>query len=72
MSDDSDSDLFIAQSHYLESLKHVISTDGILGDVLDLADKNKTIVDLRCDLFSDFLLMKSLKCLEKLTEYKRQ
>ena len=53
MFDDSDSDMFITQSHYLESLKHAISTDGILGDVLDLADEIKPNVDLRCDLFSD-------------------
>ena len=52
MSDDSDSDMFITQSHYLESLKHAISTDGILGDVLDLAEENIPNVDLRCDLFS--------------------
>ena len=47
MSDDSDNDMFITQSHYLDSLKHAISTDGILCDVLDLADENKTNVDLR-------------------------
>ena len=53
MSDDSDSDMFITQSNYLESLKHAISTDEIIGDVLDLADENKPNVDLRCNLFSD-------------------
>ena len=36
-----------------DTLKHAISTDGILGDVLDIADENKPNVDLRCDLFSD-------------------
>ena len=53
MSDDGDNDMFITQSHYLDSLKHAINTDGILGDVLDLADENRPNVDLRCNLFSD-------------------
>ena len=53
MSDDIENDMFITQSHYLDSRKHAISTDGILGDVLDLADENKPNVDLKCDLFSD-------------------
>ena len=52
MSDDSDNDMFITQSHYLDSFEHAISTDEILDDVLGLADKNKTNVDLRFDLFS--------------------
>ena len=34
MFDDNDNDMFITQSHYLDSFEHAISTDEILDDVL--------------------------------------
>ena len=52
MTDVSDNDMFL-QSHFLDSLRHGIRTDGILADVLDLADENISNFDLRCDLFSE-------------------
>ena len=44
---------FFTQSHFLDSLRHGIRTEGIIIDVLDLAYGNTSNFNLRCDLFSD-------------------
>ena len=53
MFEDSNEDIFITQSHFMDSPKQEITTDGVLSDALDLDNEKKPTFSLRCDLFSD-------------------